>query len=229
MLYECAAYTPYPTIYNHPMPILPYLEKVTAFVIRRAGPADELLLIRHPTSGIQLPAGTVDEGELPEAAVLREVAEETGLRLGGVERCLGFRDELPPDATHVICRKTRVYSLPDPGSFDWAEFRRGIGVRALRQAGGFIQVSYEEGDRFPDPTYLSYQITGWVPEDSLAAANRRYFFHLACPPEMTLPAETHTDHHIFRPFWASLADLPEIIAPQQAWLKYALDKALYSP
>lgn len=39
----------------------------------------ELLLFMHPNAGIQFPAGTVEEGELPEQAVLREVAEKTGI------------------------------------------------------------------------------------------------------------------------------------------------------
>ena len=41
-----------------------------------------LLIFRHltfPEAGIQVPAGTIKAGERPEAAVLREVFEETGL------------------------------------------------------------------------------------------------------------------------------------------------------
>ena len=41
-----------------------------------------LLVFRHrdfPEAGIQVPAGTMEAGEAPEAAVLREAAEETGL------------------------------------------------------------------------------------------------------------------------------------------------------
>ena len=55
------------------------LEKVTAFVIRKLASGEELLILQHPTAGFQLPAGTVNPGENPRVAVLREVAEETGL------------------------------------------------------------------------------------------------------------------------------------------------------
>ena len=52
--------------------------KVVAYITRE----DELLVFRHrdfPEAGLQVPAGTVEEGETPDAAVLREVQEETGL------------------------------------------------------------------------------------------------------------------------------------------------------
>ena len=41
-----------------------------------------LLVFRHPNSpeaGIQVPAGSIEAGESPEAAVMREAFEETGL------------------------------------------------------------------------------------------------------------------------------------------------------
>ncbi len=198
----------------------PYLEKVTAF-ITRAGPAGvELMLFQHPNAGIQIPAGTVEEGETLEQAVLREASEETGLSHVRIVRHIGWRDELPPGATHVILHPTAVYSRPDPTSSNWARFRRGTAVRLLRHAAGFAQITYEEGDRYPDPTYITYQITGWVPEDALAGANRRHFFHLACDEETSTRWSVFTDHHTFQPFWAPLANLPEIVAPQGEWLEF---------
>ena len=54
------------------------MRKVFAYITH----AGQLLLFRHteyPEAGIQVPAGTVAEGEQPDAAVLREAFEETGL------------------------------------------------------------------------------------------------------------------------------------------------------
>jgi ADP-ribose pyrophosphatase YjhB (NUDIX family) len=59
------------------MPIVKH--KVLAYIT--AGP--RLLVFRHPevpAAGIQVPAGTVEPGERLADAVLREAAEETGLR-----------------------------------------------------------------------------------------------------------------------------------------------------
>jgi 8-oxo-dGTP pyrophosphatase MutT (NUDIX family) len=58
---------------------LHYLEKVTAFITRPGVDEPEILLFQHPHAGIQIPAGTVEEGEALDAAVLREAFEETGL------------------------------------------------------------------------------------------------------------------------------------------------------
>lgn len=53
------------------------LGKVTAFVVTAEKPHD-LLVFKHPTAGLQLPAGTIEPGESPIAAAKREVWEETG-------------------------------------------------------------------------------------------------------------------------------------------------------
>lgn len=53
------------------------IQKVTAFVVRERCGIKELLLFKHPTAGVQIPAGTVEDGEDIETAVKREVYEET--------------------------------------------------------------------------------------------------------------------------------------------------------
>jgi 8-oxo-dGTP pyrophosphatase MutT (NUDIX family) len=58
------------------MPILK--RKVFAYITH----GDRLLVFTHPhapEAGVQVPSGTVEDGERPEDAVLREAREETGL------------------------------------------------------------------------------------------------------------------------------------------------------
>jgi 8-oxo-dGTP pyrophosphatase MutT (NUDIX family) len=190
-----------------------YIEKVTAFITRNGG--QDLLLIQHPDAGIQLPAGTVEEDESPERAVLREVREETGLEstgdpaAGGLRlvQYIGLLDEVAPEPQRYVLRRTPVYSRPNQASIAWAEFRRGIQVQAQRHEGEFVQAAYTEPDHLPDPQFITYQITGWVPEATLCAMARRYFFHLelaGSPGKQRAAApdrwSIYTDNHIFQFF-----------------------------
>jgi 8-oxo-dGTP pyrophosphatase MutT (NUDIX family) len=64
------------------------IQKVYAYITYE----DQLLLFRHtryPEAGIQVPGGTVEEGETPEEAVLREAREETGLNELSIRTYLG--------------------------------------------------------------------------------------------------------------------------------------------
>lgn len=196
------------------------VEKVTAFIIRDSVAGLELLLFRHPYAGIQIPAGTVEAGEKPEAAVLREAAEETGLSAFSACRYLGCAVERLPEDQRIILEATRIYSRPDRSSSSWAQLGRGITVTRLRQAGGFSQIHYQEFDRWPDPRYVSMAITGWAPDEALAGTRRRHFFRLDFAGDTPEEWIVQTDNHSFRLFWASVAALPEIVSPQAEWLAY---------
>jgi 8-oxo-dGTP diphosphatase len=87
-------------------------QRVYAYVTHE----DRLLVFEHcdfPDAGIQVPAGTVDEGESPDEAVLREVEEETGLSgfnatvfLGSFEhdmREFGVEELQEVFFYHVVC------------------------------------------------------------------------------------------------------------------------------
>lgn len=77
------------------------VKKVLAYVTD----GDMLLVFRHrdfPEAGLQVPAGTVEQNEDPETAVLRELREESGLTEVRIVRLAGYyvhdarphRDEL---------------------------------------------------------------------------------------------------------------------------------------
>ena len=178
-------------------------------------------MFRHPHAGIQIPAGTVEENKDITHAVLREAREETGLTDVIVKARLGHLDERPLlDNDCYVVRHTRVYARPDVASFDWAEFRRGLLVKRLRQSGDL------EWNQFPDPEYVTYRITGWIKNDLLCAFQRRRLFHLTTPNDGRARWTVPADQPIFELFWAPLASLPPIIEWQYRLLAYARDDAL---
>jgi 8-oxo-dGTP pyrophosphatase MutT (NUDIX family)/GNAT superfamily N-acetyltransferase len=71
-----------------------YLGKAFAYVTRARAGRMQLLVFTHvdaPAAGLQVPAGTLEVGELPESAVVREAREETGLERFGTPALLGTR------------------------------------------------------------------------------------------------------------------------------------------
>lgn len=59
----------------------PPTPKALAAVLRGPAATRELLIFRHPLTGDQLPKGTIEPGEAPAAAAIRELREESGLQL----------------------------------------------------------------------------------------------------------------------------------------------------
>ena len=105
--------------------LLPSLKRrrVVAYITREGEKGRELLVFddpEHPETGVQLPAGRLDPGEGLEPALLREIAEESGLENVRVVRELpdfeshyesryenhGFQvvanEELPDEWEHVV-------------------------------------------------------------------------------------------------------------------------------
>ncbi len=196
------------------------VEKITAFITRRINQNLELLLFNHPNAGIQIPAGTVENGENIKEAPMREVTEETGLKEITIKNYIGYKESRTSNNQFLILKKSKVYSRPDSTSFDWAELRRGTTVIAKRRKDEYTQITYREHDRYPNPRYVTYQITGWVPSYALTNEVRRHFFHLEIIEEVPKEWEQLADHNVFRLFWSPLTNLPEIVAPQRQWLEF---------
>ena len=79
--------------------LLPKLrrQRVLAYITREADGGRELLVFEHagdPEAGVQVPAGRLDPGEELEPALLREIAEESGLAKVRIVR------ELPGSEDH---------------------------------------------------------------------------------------------------------------------------------
>jgi 8-oxo-dGTP pyrophosphatase MutT (NUDIX family) len=63
--------------------------KACPIVLRKVGGRGEVLAFEHPRAGLQLVKGTIEPGETPEAAALRELSEESGISAASVTRALG--------------------------------------------------------------------------------------------------------------------------------------------
>jgi 8-oxo-dGTP diphosphatase len=103
------------------------VRKVIAYITRDSDASGrELLVFEHrdyPDAGVQVPAGTVKPGELPEVAVMREVAEETGIADCRLLAKLGVYDWFNPSTDQV--NERHVFHLAAPagteGSWTWVE------------------------------------------------------------------------------------------------------------
>ncbi len=206
------------------------VQKVTAFITRERNGGRELLVFKHPTAGIQIPAGTVEANEDIETAVKREAYEETGLRFVAIESYLGcFENELESNQ-RIIAETTQVYIEPNLNAIPYKRtLPKGLTVDYSSTQADFTHISYieYEYDTSYKPIHIVANITGWVQNKRLSVQKKRHFFHLATQAETADAWELKSDlGHIFKPYWTPLSPKPEIIPPQDKWLDFVYEKIL---
>ena len=204
------------------------VQKVTAFIVRERDGLKELLVFKHPTAGVQIPAGTVEIGEDIETAVKREAYEETGLQFVEIEAYLGcFENELE-NSQRIIAETTQVYIEPNLMAIPYKrKLSKGLTVDYFSAQEDFTHISYieYEYDEFYKPTCIDANITGWVPNENISAQKKRHFFHLSTQEETEDAWELKSDQgHIFKPYWTPLSPKPEIIPPQDKWLDFVYER-----
>ena len=204
------------------------VQKVTAFIVRERSGVRELLVFKHPTAGVQIPAGTVEKGEDIETAVKREAYEETGLQLVEIENYLGcFENELENNQ-RIVVETTQVYIEPNLTAIPYKrKLSKGLTVGYLSTGEDFTHISYieYEYDKFHKPIRIDANITGWVPNENLSAQKKRHFFHLSTQEKTADAWELKSDMgHIFKPYWTPLSPKPDIIPPQDKWLDFVYEK-----
>ena len=98
----------FPILYNTSLMAL--IKKVYAYITR----GEQLLVFRQldfPEAGLQVPGGTMETDELPEVAVLREAAEETGLEALQLVSYLGCDEYALPESDQGEVRLRHFYHL----------------------------------------------------------------------------------------------------------------------
>ena len=201
------------------------LNKVTAYVTRKDGTDKELLVFQHPTAGLQLPAGTVEEGERPEAAVLREVVEETGLENVKLIRLLSVEETVIPEGQRAVRLSCPLLAEPREDALHLGTLgRSGFLVGSGEMSGTYRQVvhnSYEfDGDGFTP----AGSVAGWVLDSNLAQRITRHHFELRAeqvPERWTHTAEGQYDFDLH---WLLLRDPVPLVASNIAWLNLVIDK-----
>jgi 8-oxo-dGTP pyrophosphatase MutT (NUDIX family) len=103
------------------------VKKVIAYVTK----GDDLLVFEHrdfPEAGLQVPAGSLKEGETPEEAVLREVIEETGLEQVRIVRFLGrYSYDMATYRPEVQDRFVFHVSFAGPAPSTWLHYENHDG------------------------------------------------------------------------------------------------------
>jgi ADP-ribose pyrophosphatase YjhB (NUDIX family) len=90
------------------------IRKAYAYIIRERAGRREFLVFRHrdfPEAGVQVPRGTIFPDETPQAAVLREAQEETGLATLALVRPLAT--DLQPQANGLLYQR-HFFALAAP-------------------------------------------------------------------------------------------------------------------
>ena len=207
------------------------IQKVTALITRAdTNGSPELLAFRHPTAGVQLPAGTVEAGEDLAQAVLRETAEETGLTAVRLIRSLGVEARSLTDESLALLHDTtlRIGPTPEAKRLDYT-FHRGNWLRVIDRVEDYAEVVYEETNLNYDPPALRIRFSGWLPNHLLATRLERHFFHLTPTASTSETWSQSADRHIFQLHWLPLVPKPtHLVAPQQVWLDAFYERLLAS-
>lgn len=105
-------------------------EKVVTYITRQRNGQVQVLVFDHvdmPEAGTQVPAGTVEPGEQPEVAALREACEEAGLCNLTITRYLGRCRWVCEERREIHWRSVFHLESPEEVADEWIHVVHGHG------------------------------------------------------------------------------------------------------
>lgn len=195
------------------------IEKVSAFIVRKKNEKPELLVFSHPSAGIQIPAGTVEENESLEAALFREIKEETGLSKLKIIRKLGETLQFTTPTEAFLTQTLRCYSWPAKAAKrNGPLVTRGMLMQTQERKVGFTHVKYNEYDFNQKPPLLLSELEGWLPSEVLTREYRRHFYLLKAEEETPDNWKIESDKgNILQFYWVDMDPIPALMGEQADW------------
>jgi 8-oxo-dGTP pyrophosphatase MutT (NUDIX family) len=200
-----------------------FLAKIACFAVRDRGTGWDLLVIRHPTAGTQVPAGTVDPREPCRSAALREFHEETGVKASSAH-CVGrIEKDYPPHHGVLVATPHHSMEVVRTGVDHDLQLRRGLPVRIIAERDNEVQVIYEEWDYNLDPPVVINSVAGWVASTDVAKTIVRELYRVTVN-EVTQPSWTHlADGQNWTLEWMPIQAVT-LFGEQQGWLDALRDE-----
>jgi 8-oxo-dGTP pyrophosphatase MutT (NUDIX family) len=199
------------------------LQKVAVLVTRPGPGGPELLVFEHVEvpSGVQVPAGTVEPGEDPRSAAIRELREETGIDVDDVD--LLWTEEEMGRLGALVSEDVPLRAAPDPNADVLSDEVWRLGVRVLEIAGPWARVAREEYDLTVEPWRVLSTTEGWLPASVLERSQIRHVYHASAPEGVGDRWDVFGAEGIytFRCYWTPLHDAG-LISLQQDWVDRAI-------
>ncbi len=201
--------------------------KVTTCATSTGLSGQSLLVFRHPTGGVQLPAGSVELGEEPENAALRELFEETSIdRVELLERLCVLATDLGASngvlSQSVVLSSSAACRDQEVG----IALRRGLPVRVLAEEASASFICYEEFDYRVEQKAVISSGSGWVPTRVVARSLERIIFRARIERDGRSSWQHLADGQLLEIQWLPLRPKPALVEPQQGWLDCVYEQLL---
>lgn len=102
----------YKVTFNDGLPETPTDPKILDGVHTYCFYGDKLVVVGHPDGHYTPPGGAIEKGETFKEAAIREIQEETNMKVLHIE-CIGYQDVEPPGWNRVA-RQFRMFALLEP-------------------------------------------------------------------------------------------------------------------